>query len=145
MKHQDFNEFDQLAGMKPAWLVTPLVSIANSMAGPLFIVEFVIFLIAWMVWNTVGPAHFQFDRWPFMGLNLFMSALAGIQAAVIGVKQTLSDYKRDYETAQHNHRYQELLKRIVSFEESRAADAVRREELQSHILTELKKLEESLA
>jgi uncharacterized membrane protein len=124
--------YDPLAGMRPGWLVSPLVWVANKMSGPMFIVEFVLFLIVWMTWNTVGPLYVQFDKAPFIGLNLFMSALAGVQASVIGVKQTISDYKRDFDARTHDARYDQLLEhndqllqRVVAYEEERARDTAR--------------------
>jgi uncharacterized membrane protein len=117
-------EYDPLAGMRPAWLVTPLVWVADKMSAPFFIVEFVLFLVAWMVWNTVGPMYFEFDKAPFMALNLFMSALAGIQCSVIGVKQTIAEYNRDFEARRHDAKYDAIIEhnealseQIISLEE----------------------------
>jgi len=123
---------DDLAGMRPRWLVRPLVWLANKMSGPLFIVEFVVFLILWMALNTLTPV--RFDGWPFMGLNLFMSALAGIQAAVIGVKQTVSDYRRTQAEAAHTAKIDRMIEHIEQLEIDRSKDARNRAAVQARIL-----------
>lgn len=109
-------EYDPLAGMRPRWLIKPLVWVADKMSGPLFIVQFVLFLLVWMAINIFTP--WRYDPWPFMGLNLFMSALAGVQAAVVGVKQTLSDYRRQIAEEAHQNKYDHIIEHIESMEES---------------------------
>lgn len=129
---------DDLAGMRPRWLVRPLVWVADKMTGPAFILQFVVFLALWMGFNMLSP--YRFDKAPFIGLNLFMSALAGIQAAVIGVKQTVSDYKRTQADMVHQDKYDRLIEHIADLEDARAADAKRREELQNRIVDHLKSM-----
>lgn len=129
---------DNLAGMHPRWLVRPLVWLADKMSGPLFIVEFVLFLLVWMAFNTFGP--WRFDSYPYMALNLVMSALAGVQAAVIGVKQTISEYRRTQADTAHQAKYDRIIEHIEQMEEARIAEDKRREDLQCRIVEYLVQL-----
>ncbi|MCL6454385.1 MAG: DUF1003 domain-containing protein [Alicyclobacillus sp.] len=53
-----------------------------------FILWFVAFLVAWMIWNTLGVTNvLHFDRPPFILLNLILSFLAAFQAPVIMMSQ----------------------------------------------------------
>ncbi len=56
-----------------------------------FIFVFLGLILAWMVLNTVFLArllhHKQFDPYPFIALNLVLSALAGLQAPIIMMSQ----------------------------------------------------------
>lgn len=48
-----------------------------------FIVSFFLFLAVWVILNTLILMDSSFDPYPFILLNLFMSALASIQAPII--------------------------------------------------------------
>ena len=68
-----------------------------------FIVGFCIFLIVWMIINTIMIV--KFDEYPFILLNLILSCIAALQAPVIMMSQnraakkdslrSLNDYKTD--------------------------------------------------
>lgn len=68
-----------------------------------FIVGFCIFLIVWMIINTIMIV--KFDEYPFILLNLILSCIAALQAPIIMVSQnraakkdslrSLNDYKTD--------------------------------------------------
>ena len=68
-----------------------------------FIIGFCIFLILWMVINTIMIV--KFDEYPFILLNLILSCIAALQAPVIMMSQnraakkdslrSLNDYKTD--------------------------------------------------
>ncbi|WCK53313.1 DUF1003 domain-containing protein [Aneurinibacillus sp. Ricciae_BoGa-3] len=51
-----------------------------------FIITFGLFLVAWIIWNTLPSTH-HFDEAPFILLNLILSLLAGFQAPVIMMSQ----------------------------------------------------------
>ncbi|MDI3341840.1 MAG: DUF1003 domain-containing protein [Sphaerobacter sp.] len=57
--------------------------IAAWMTSPVFVGTFFGLIVAWIAWNTYSP--WRFDPPPYMGLNLVMSALAGIQATTVAV------------------------------------------------------------
>ena len=52
-----------------------------------FIISFLLFLILWMVLNTLIIVQKPFDPFPFILLNLILSTLAAIQAPVILMSQ----------------------------------------------------------
>ena len=68
-----------------------------------FIIGFCVFLILWMIINTILIV--RFDEYPFILLNLFLSCIAALQAPVIMMSQnraakkdslrSLNDYKTD--------------------------------------------------
>lgn len=52
-----------------------------------FIIGFLVFLIAWMVINTVVLLDRSFDPYPFILLNLCLSCVAALQAPIIMMSQ----------------------------------------------------------
>lgn len=68
-----------------------------------FIIGFCVFLILWMIINTILIV--RFDKYPFILLNLILSCIAALQAPVIMMSQnraakkdslrSLNDYKTD--------------------------------------------------
>jgi len=52
-----------------------------------FIFLFGGFMVAWMLWNSLGPERLVFDPLPFMALNLVLSTLAALQAPIIMMSQ----------------------------------------------------------
>lgn len=76
-----------------------------------FIFVFLGLIAAWMVLNTVFLArllhHKQFDPYPFIALNLVLSALAGLQAPIIMMSQNRAAARDE---ALAGHHYVESLK-----------------------------------
>jgi uncharacterized membrane protein len=70
-----------------------------------FILLFLLFLVVWVVLNTVILArrHTAFDPYPFIFLNLFLSMLAALQAPVIMMSQNRQGL-RDRQAAHHDYR-----------------------------------------
>ncbi len=75
----------------------------NGMGSWIFVGLFVVFMIVWATLNSVlGNA--QWDPYPFILLNLFLSMLAGMQGAILliaakrqdGIAAALAQH--DYET-----------------------------------------------
>lgn len=56
-----------------------------------FIILFGIFLIIWIVFNTVGIINY--DKYPFILLNLLLSCLAAFQAPIIMMSQNRQSKK----------------------------------------------------
>lgn len=52
-----------------------------------FIFIFAVFLIVWMLWNTLSFTVFHFDEPPFILLNLILSFIAAFQAPIIMMSQ----------------------------------------------------------
>ena len=76
-----------------------------------FIFVFLGLILAWMVLNAVFLArllhHKQFDPYPFIALNLVLSALAGLQAPIIMMSQNRAAARDE---ALAGHHYVEALK-----------------------------------
>lgn len=52
-----------------------------------FIFIFAVFLIVWILWNTISLNVFHFDEPPFILLNLLLSFIAAFQAPIIMMSQ----------------------------------------------------------
>lgn len=78
-------------------------SIARIGGSWRFILSFLIFLLLWIVGNTILLRHAAFDPYPYIFLNLVLSMLAAIQAPVIMMSQNRQaehdriDAEHDYE------------------------------------------------
>ena len=68
-----------------------------------FIISFMVFLLAWVIINTIVLTSHAFDPYPFIFLNLILSMLAAIQAPIIMMSQNRQstrdrfDAEKDYE------------------------------------------------
>ena len=54
-----------------------------------FVFAFVVLMITWMLYN--GYSHHPFDVYPFILLNLMLSALAGLQGAILLIAAKRAD------------------------------------------------------
>jgi uncharacterized membrane protein len=52
-----------------------------------FLVYMTIFVVAWMIWNAIGPVEFRFDEYPFIFLTLLLSLQASYAAPLILLAQ----------------------------------------------------------
>ncbi|WP_125761384.1 DUF1003 domain-containing protein [Companilactobacillus hulinensis] len=68
-----------------------------------FIISFVIILIIWMAVNVVHFLGINFDPYPFILLNLFLSCIAAIQAPIIMMSQN-RQAERDRFDAENDYR-----------------------------------------
>jgi len=58
-----------------------------------FIFIFSIILLAWMLFNTLSPVGEKFDPFPFILMNLLLSAIAALQAPIIMMSQNRKEEK----------------------------------------------------
>lgn len=58
-----------------------------------FIIIFSIILVVWIVFNTQVPPKWEFDPYPFILMNLVLSAIAAIQAPIIMMSQNRKEEK----------------------------------------------------
>lgn len=58
-----------------------------------FISSFCILLFSWLLYNSVVPAHNQFDPFPFILMNLILSCIAALQAPIIMMSQNRQEEK----------------------------------------------------
>src|SRR5207253_11465702 len=81
-----------------------------------FIFIFLGLIAAWMVLNTLLLArvvhHKQFDPYPYIALNLALSALAGLQAPVILMSQNRSA-ANDEVLAEHHYKEGRKIERLI--------------------------------
>lgn len=62
-------------------------ALSNGMATWGFLGGLTGFLIASVIWNVAAPAGARYDPYPFILLNLFMSALAAVTAPILLMSQ----------------------------------------------------------
>lgn len=58
-----------------------------------FIILFSIILLAWIILNTMLPTNKEFDPFPFILMNLVLSAIAALQAPIIMMSQNRKEEK----------------------------------------------------
>ena len=58
-----------------------------------FIISFSIILSIWILFNTLSPNRDEFDPYPFILMNLILSAIAALQAPIIMMSQNRKEEK----------------------------------------------------
>jgi uncharacterized membrane protein len=58
-----------------------------------FIIIFSIILFVWILFNTLSPRRDEFDPYPFILMNLVLSAIAALQAPIIMMSQNRKEEK----------------------------------------------------
>ena len=58
-----------------------------------FIISFSIILSLWILFNTLAPNRDDFDPYPFILMNLVLSAIAALQALIIMMSQNRTEEK----------------------------------------------------
>ena len=58
-----------------------------------FIISFSIILTIWILFNTLSPNKDEFDPYPFILMNLILSAIAALQAPIIMMSQNRKEEK----------------------------------------------------
>lgn len=66
-----------------------------------FLVYMTIFVVAWMIWNALGPKELRFDEYPFIFLTLLLSLQASYAAPLILLAQN-RQADRDRVTSQED-------------------------------------------
>lgn len=67
--------------------------VANFGGSWKFIISFTIILTIWIMFNTLSSSGDKFDPYPFILMNLFLSAIAALQAPVIMMSQNRKEEK----------------------------------------------------
>ncbi|MFM9098734.1 MAG: DUF1003 domain-containing protein, partial [Actinomycetota bacterium] len=52
-----------------------------------FLVYMTVFVLAWVIWNFLGPSEYRFDEYPFIFLTLLLSLQASYAAPLILLAQ----------------------------------------------------------
>lgn len=58
-----------------------------------FIISFSVILSIWILFNTLSPRKDEFDPYPFILMNLVLSAIAALQAPIIMMSQNRKEEK----------------------------------------------------
>ncbi len=58
-----------------------------------FIIIFSVLLFVWILYNTLSPRQDEFDPYPFILMNLVLSAIAALQAPIIMMSQNRKEEK----------------------------------------------------
>ena len=58
-----------------------------------FIISFSVILSVWILFNTLSPRRDEFDPYPFILMNLVLSAIAALQAPIIMMSQNRKEEK----------------------------------------------------
>ncbi|MEO8796072.1 MAG: DUF1003 domain-containing protein [Daejeonella sp.] len=58
-----------------------------------FIIAFSVVLTIWILYNTLSPGKEKFDPYPFILMNLVLSAIAALQAPIIMMSQNRKEEK----------------------------------------------------
>ncbi|GLW62283.1 hypothetical protein Arub01_05270 [Actinomadura rubrobrunea] len=67
--------------------------IARFLGTARFLVYMTVFLCVWLSWNTLAPAQWRFDPYPFIFLTLILSVQASFAAPLILLAQNRQDYR----------------------------------------------------
>jgi uncharacterized membrane protein len=86
-----------------------------------FIFLFLGFIASWMVLNTIVLARLvhggQFDPYPYIALNLALSAMAGLQAPIIMMSQNRAS-ARDEALAAHHYLESQKMEELLTTQRS---------------------------
>ncbi|MFM8235628.1 MAG: DUF1003 domain-containing protein [Actinomycetota bacterium] len=102
-----------------------------------FLVYMTIFVVAWMLWNAIGPSEFRFDEYPFIFLTLLLSLQASYAAPLILLAQN-RQADRDRVTSQDDRSRDERNLAVTEYMVRELA-AMRKD-----LVAEIKKLQEGL-
>jgi len=91
---------------EPKEILTPGQSISDKVASFggswKFIISFSIILSVWIAFNTLSPGKQQFDPYPFILMNLVLSAIAALQAPIIMMSQNRKE-ERDRKRSENDY------------------------------------------
>ena len=79
-----------------------------------FLVYMTFFVLAWVLWNTIGPSEMRFDSYPFIFLTLLLSLQASYAAPLILLAQN-RQADRDRVTSQEDRARDERNLAVTEF------------------------------
>ena len=83
--------------------------VARRIGSWRFIALMTIFIIGWILWNTIGPENYQVDPWPFLALTLMLSLQASYAAPLILLAQNRQTDRDRVQSAQDRNQANRLL------------------------------------
>jgi uncharacterized membrane protein len=112
---------------------------ARFMGTARFLMWMTLFVIAWMVWNTVAPADLRFDEFPFIFLTLMLSLQASYAAPLILLAQNRQEQRdkviaeQDRQANARAHADMEFLAREVASLRMAVGEVATRDFLRSEL------------
>ena len=113
-----------------------------------FLMWMTLFVIAWVLWNTLGPEELTFDEYPLIFLTLILSLQASYAAPLILLAQNRQEDRdrvittQDRDAATRAHADMEFLAREVASLRMAMGEVATRDYLRSELRALLAELEE---
>jgi uncharacterized membrane protein len=121
---------------------------ARFMGTASFLMYMTLFVIVWMVWNTLAPADLRFDEFPFIFLTLMLSLQASYAAPLILLAQNRQEQRdkviaeQDRQANARAHADMEFLAREVASLRMSVGEVATRDFLRSELRGLLQDIEE---
>jgi len=121
---------------------------ARFMGTAKFLMWMTLFVIAWVLWNTLGPEELTFDDYPLIFLTLILSLQASYAAPLILLAQNRQEDRdrviaaQDRDAATRAHADMEFLAREVASLRMAMGEVATRDYLRSELRALLAELEE---
>lgn len=119
---------------------------ARFMGTATFLIGMTVFIIAWIVWNVVGPESLQFDPFPFIFLTLMLSLQASYAAPLILLAQNRQEARdrvaveRDREQAAQRGADMDYLAREIASLRMSVGELATRDYLRGELGNELRQI-----
>ena len=114
-------------------------SFARYMGTAKFLLWMTMFVVAWIVWNTVAPTDLRFDEFPFIFLTLMLSLQASYAAPLILLAQNRQEQRdkviaeQDRQANARAHADMEFLAREVASLRMSVGEVATRDFLRSEL------------
>ncbi len=112
---------------------------ARFMGTAKFLIWMTMFVVAWALWNTIGPEDLQFDEYPMVFLTLMLSLQASYAAPLILLAQNRQEDRdrviatQDRDAAARAHADMEFLAREVASLRMAVGEVATRDFLRSEL------------
>ncbi len=112
---------------------------ARFMGTAKFLIYMTLFVIAWMLWNTLAPGEWRFDKFPFIFLTLMLSLQASYAAPLILLAQNRQEHRdkviaeQDRQANARAHADMEFLAREVASLRMAVGEVATRDFLRSEL------------
>jgi uncharacterized membrane protein len=121
---------------------------ARFMGTARFLIYMTLFVVAWVVWNLVGPRDLRWDDYPFIFLTLMLSLQASYAAPLILLAQNRQEARdrviaeQDRQADARAHADMEFLAREVASLRMAVGEVATRDFLRSELRSLLSDLDE---
>jgi uncharacterized membrane protein len=121
---------------------------ARFMGTAKFLIYMTLFVIAWVTWNGLAPAHLRFDPFPFIFLTLMLSLQASYAAPLILLAQNRQEMRdkvvaeQDRQANARAHADMEFLAREVASLRMSVGEVATRDFLRSELRGLMNDIEE---